>query len=79
MKNIPSLERSRPQKRVRSFGSDHRNVSLQGMAVHWLNGRCNPYWGQDDTSTPWMTLPMEPEPRPVRSTAQTPVDSQIRK
>ena len=79
MKNIPYLERSLQHKREHSFESDHHNVSLQGMVVHWLNGRCNLYWGRVDTSSPWTTLPMEPEPRPVIPTEQTLVDSQIRK
>lgn len=79
MKNIPFLEQHHQQTRGRSFGSDRRNVFLRGMAVHWLNDRCNPYWGQGDTLTPWMMLQMEPEPRPVIPTEQMPVDSQIRK
>lgn len=79
MKNIPYLEQHHPRKREHSFGSDHRNGFLRGMEHHWPNGRWLPYSSHYDTSTPWMTLPMEPEQRPVRPTEQTPVDSQIQK
>ena len=79
MKNIQSLEPHHPYKRERSSGSTHRNGSLRGMAVHWPNGRCNPYSDRGDTSTPWRTLLLEHEPRLVRPTEQMPVDSQIRK
>ena len=75
MKNIQSLEQRLQCKQGRNYESDHHIVFLRGMERHWPNGRCNPYSGRGDTSTPWRMLLLEHE----RTLARPVEDSQIRK